>query len=276
MRVWNLGLGNAFYTGPLTDMAATVLDDTLPVGNDKVYLSLDKIANGQRIFGALLGTDVCDFDVIQFSGLFDYSYFTYFADMRMVDTGNTSDTYDRGALFRSDGTMYNGYEFQMSNDGYVRLYVRVNSSSGTSLDSAVSPNMVQAWATGTPSPSTPGAPTSTFPSTACWISPSWTRHGPPARWLSGDRAPAPTTTTMSTTTWAWISDRNRRNPAQAGSVKDAAPRERGAAFFYSHRTLSGRGESPLGNWIRPWRNRSYNPPYPPNKNEVMFFFSEIP
>jgi len=58
-------------------------------------------------------------------GPFDYSNFDYSVDLRMVDTGNTSDTYDYGIYFRSQGgASTDCYYWIVQNDGayYFRVY----------------------------------------------------------------------------------------------------------------------------------------------------------
>ena len=58
-----------------------------------------------------------------------YANFTYSADMRMVDTGNTADNYYYGLYFRSDGTLTNCYTVYGMNSGSVYVYKYVGGTS---------------------------------------------------------------------------------------------------------------------------------------------------
>jgi len=60
---------------------------------------------------------------------FDYSNFDYSADLRMVDTLNTSDTYDRGIYFRSQGGLEDDcYYWIVDNGGNYSLRTYVGGS----------------------------------------------------------------------------------------------------------------------------------------------------
>lgn len=62
----------------------------------------------------------------------EYGDFTYTASMQQVTTPKPTQSYDYGMIFRSDGTVSNGYDFYAESDGSVYLYKRVNGS-GTVL-----------------------------------------------------------------------------------------------------------------------------------------------
>jgi hypothetical protein len=72
-----------------------------------------------------------------------FTNFSYFADMRMIDTGNIGSRYERGLVFCSDGTLDNCYQVTVNNDGYVHLYLCVNSPIPMLLKSMQSLNVIQ-------------------------------------------------------------------------------------------------------------------------------------
>ncbi len=61
---WNLGFGNAFYTGPLVDMTATPFNAPLPLGSYKAWLGLDALPNGILNLGSVSHFDAVDFQVV--------------------------------------------------------------------------------------------------------------------------------------------------------------------------------------------------------------------
>jgi len=74
-------LGCAYFTGPLADMSATVLDAVIPYqGSYVVYLALDGNADGAASPGAVITYDECDFVIT------DQMHGTYF-----YDDGSTED-----------------------------------------------------------------------------------------------------------------------------------------------------------------------------------------
>jgi hypothetical protein len=66
---WNLGLGNCYFTGPLSDMTDTILDQIVPVGDYVASLFLDCKANGRP--DSIYVYDQVDFSVQVISGFFE-------------------------------------------------------------------------------------------------------------------------------------------------------------------------------------------------------------
>jgi hypothetical protein len=58
-----MGIGTAFYTGPLADMNGTALDRPLPAGSWKARIGIDIIPNGILDLTAIYTADSVDFIV---------------------------------------------------------------------------------------------------------------------------------------------------------------------------------------------------------------------
>ena len=61
---WNMGLNNAAFTGPLSDLQATVLDRIIPKGQYKAYLGIDTTADGKLTLNTIPVRDDVDFFVL--------------------------------------------------------------------------------------------------------------------------------------------------------------------------------------------------------------------
>jgi hypothetical protein len=96
------------------------------------------VANGAYLLDC---PDSGDFSTFYYPQSF--TGFSYSADMRMVDTGNIGSRYERGLVFCSDGTLNNCYQVTVNNDGYVNLYLCVNSPLPMLLKSTQSLNVIQ-------------------------------------------------------------------------------------------------------------------------------------
>jgi hypothetical protein len=63
MAGWNSGFGSAYFTGPAAMVSGTALNQPLPVGSYKSFIGIDAVPNGVLDLGAVVISDMVDFQV---------------------------------------------------------------------------------------------------------------------------------------------------------------------------------------------------------------------